>query len=56
MTTTLAIDWAALGLDPSRAAITAQPIEGFQPARSFPPGEPIPVPRGKGWLLTIAAR
>jgi hypothetical protein len=56
LSTTLTIDWKALGLDSSRATLTAPRIDGFQPARSFRVGEPIPVPRGKGWLLTLAAR
>ena len=50
---TLAIDWAALGLDPASAAITAPAIENFQPARTFAAGDAIPVEPGKGWLLTI---
>jgi hypothetical protein len=50
----LAIDWAALGLDPAKASIAAPAIENFQPARTFAAGEAIPVEPGKGWLLTIA--
>jgi len=51
----LAIDWHALGIDPAAARLTAPGIEGFQPARTFRPGEPIPVEPGKGWLLVIDA-
>jgi hypothetical protein len=51
----LAIDWGALGIDPASARITAPGIESFQPARTFRPGEPIPVEPGKGWLLVIDA-
>jgi hypothetical protein len=49
----LAIDWAALGLDPAKAVITAPAIENFQPARTFAAGDAIPVEPGKGWLLVI---
>ena len=52
----LTIDWPALGIDPAAATITAPEIAGFQPARTFAPGEPIPVPKGKGWLLVFAPR
>jgi hypothetical protein len=53
---TLAIDWRALGIDSTRATITAPAIERFQPAAAFKPGEPIPVPPGKGWLLVVEGR
>ena len=53
---TLDIDWAALGLDPGSVSITAPAIRDFQDAATFRPGQPIHVPKGKGWLLTIAAR
>jgi hypothetical protein len=49
----LVVDWAALGLDSTRATITAPAIDSFQPARSFKIGEPIPVAPGKGWLLEL---
>ena len=52
----LAIDWKALGLDPSRARLTAPAIEGFQPAASFAPTDRIRVDPGRGWLLVIDAR
>ena len=38
----LAIDWKALGLDPSRARLTAPAIEGFQPAGVLRPDRPHP--------------
>jgi hypothetical protein len=47
------IDWKALGLDPDTAALTAPAIEGFQEARTFKPGEPIPIEPGKGWVLVV---
>jgi hypothetical protein len=54
--TALRIDWNALGLDSSRAVIEAPAIEGFQPSRTFKPGDPIPVEKGKGWLLLISEK
>jgi len=52
----LAIDWRALGLDSSRAVIRAEPIDSFQPAATFAPGDSIPLAPARGWLLTIAPR
>ncbi|MFT4197751.1 MAG: DUF6067 family protein [Pseudoxanthomonas sp.] len=49
----LAIDWRALGIDPHRARISAMPIDGFQPARSFAVDAPVPIEPGKGWLLLV---
>lgn len=49
----LHVDWEKIGIDRTRATITAPAIPGFQPARSFRPDEPIPVQPGKGWLLII---
>ena len=49
----LQIDWKALGIDPAKATITAQAIDGFQPARNFARGEAIPLEPGKGWLLVV---
>ena len=49
----LAINWRALGLDSTRVRIDAPEIPGFQPARSFAVGEPVPVPNGRGWLLIV---
>lgn len=50
---TLQIDWKTLGLDPARVRVYAPEIPGYQPARSFRVGEPIPVPPGRGWLIRI---
>jgi hypothetical protein len=47
----LIVDWAALGIDSTRATLMAPAIDSFQPAREFRIGEPIPVAPGKGWLL-----
>jgi hypothetical protein len=51
---TLAVEWRALGLDPSRARLTAPAIEGFQPGASFAPADRIRVDPGRGWLLVLA--
>jgi hypothetical protein len=52
---TLSVDWRALGIDRSRARITAPPIAGFQDRASFSPEAPIHVEPGRGWLLVIDA-
>jgi len=52
----LAIDWRGLGLDPSRARLTAPAIEGFQPAASFAATDRIRVEPGRGWLLVLDTR
>lgn len=49
----LAIDWKALGLEPGAATLTAPAIEGFQEARRFEVGQPIPVEPARGWLVVI---
>ena len=51
--TRLKIDWRALGLDPSRARLTAPEIPGIQLPASFRPDEPLPVDPGKGWILVL---
>ena len=50
---TLTIDWKRLGIDPARATLTAQAIDGFQESRAFKPTDAIPVEPGKGWLLVV---
>lgn len=52
----LNIDWEALGIDPAGAMLTAPAIDEFQEARRFRPGDAIPVPPGKGWLLILEER
>jgi hypothetical protein len=47
----LDIDWKRLGVDPAKAKLTAPPIESFQDAAVFKPGDAISVRPGKGWLL-----
>ncbi len=49
----LAIDWKALGLSAGKATLVATPVDGFQQAATFKPGDPIPVEPGKGWLLVL---
>ena len=49
----LQIDWKALGIDPSKAIITAPEIKNFQPAKEFSIDETIHVEKNKGWLLWI---
>jgi hypothetical protein len=47
----LGIDWRRLGIDPAKAKLTALPIESFQDAAVFKPGDAISIMPGKGWLL-----
>jgi hypothetical protein len=49
----LNIDWAALGLDPEKATITAPEVSSFQHAAVYRPGDLIPVERNKGLLLVV---
>ncbi len=49
----LKIDWAALGLDPTKAKLYAPEIDGIQSEDLFEPTDAIPVqPRG-GWMFII---
>ena len=52
-TVRLTIDWQQLGIDPAKATITAPDMKNFQTGRTFRIDEPIPVQKGKGWLLII---
>ncbi len=49
----LTLDWDALGLDPERATLYAPPLKDFQNEALFRPGDPIPVPSARGWLLVL---
>lgn len=49
----LNIDWEALGIDPSKATLTAAAIDKFQKAASFDLEQAIEVRPGKGWLLEL---
>ena len=48
---TLSVDWAALGLDPSKVTLYALEIENFQQEGNWKPGDEIVVPKGKGLLI-----
>ena len=49
----LKIDWKKLGIDSSKAIITAPEIKNLQPQKSFSINDEIPVTKAKGWLLII---
>ena len=49
----LDIDWAALGLDPSKATLHAPEVDLFQTEQTWKPGDTITVPKGKGLLIVI---
>ncbi len=49
----LRIDWRLAGIDPAHASIEAPEIANFQSGQHFPIDGPIPVQKGKGWLLVI---
>jgi hypothetical protein len=51
VTVRLQINGAAIGFDPASMNLYAPPIQGFQSETQFKPGDGIPVPPGKGWLL-----
>ena len=47
----LSIDWAKLGLDPSKVTLHAPAIENVQQETTWKPGDEIVVPKGKGLLI-----
>lgn len=47
----LSIDWAKLGLDPSKVTLHAPAIENFQQETTWKPSDEIVVPKGKGLLI-----
>lgn len=49
----LQINWEALGINPANAVLEAPAVANFQPARTFTPGDKIPVQKNKGWLLVL---
>jgi hypothetical protein len=53
---TLAIDYAALGLDPARLTVSAPNIDGVQKAQSFPTAEGPFVLAGGGIVLLLQAQ
>jgi hypothetical protein len=50
----LDVDWAALGLDPHLARLTAPAVKDFQDAALFAPGDEIPIEPGRGWMLVAS--
>jgi hypothetical protein len=54
---TLAVDWAALGLDAATATVTLPAIAGVQDAATLPSAEgPFAIAPNGGLLMLIAAR
>jgi hypothetical protein len=53
VTCRLQIDWERLGLDQEKARLVAPEIQDFQPSDSFWIEGPVPVEKGKGWLLIL---
>jgi hypothetical protein len=49
----LTINWKELGIDPAKAVIEAPAVNNFQPALQYHLEDPLPVAKGKGWLLWI---
>ena len=49
----LKIDWASLGLDGRKARLRGPKIDGLQAERTFAPGDVVPVPPGRGWMLIV---
>lgn len=49
----LQIDWNKLGIDSSKATITAPEVKNFQHAGMFKPGDQLTIEKGKGLLLII---
>lgn len=47
----LSIDWAKLGLDPSKVTLHAPAIENFQQETTWKPSDEIVIPKGKGLLI-----
>jgi len=49
----LRIDWAALGMNPRNASLSAPEIPDFQKETRFAPSPEIPMEPGRGWLLLL---
>jgi hypothetical protein len=49
----LKTDWKGLGIDPSKATITAPEVMNFQPKAEFKDGQEIKVEKGKGWMIVV---
>lgn len=52
-TVNLSIDWKALGLDPAKVKLHAPKVDWFQEEATWNVGDPINVPKGKGYLIVI---
>ncbi len=55
-TVNLKIDGRWLGTRAQTMKLEARPIPGFQEARTFSIGEPIPIQPKRGWMLELGAR
>lgn len=51
--THLKVDWKAVGIEAKKAHFRVIPIEGFQSAQLWNPGDLIDVPGGKGFLILV---
>lgn len=49
----LSVDWAKLGLDPSKVTLHAPAIDNFQSEAAWKPGDKITVPKGQGLLIIV---
>ncbi len=49
--TDIAVEWKALGLDPSKITLTAPEIKGMQTPQSFRAGDRLPVKKAQGLIL-----
>ena len=56
MNVRLSIDWRTLGINPAAAKLRAPEVRDFQPSAQFNPDAPIPVQKGRGWLLIVEPR
>ena len=52
----LTVDFARLGLDPTKTSWWAPAVSQFQPSAAFRVGDAIPVAPGRGWLLILEER
>ncbi len=50
----LAVDWSALALDPSKTTLTAPAIENIQSARVYHVGDRLPIRKAQGLILIAA--
>lgn len=55
-TVSLRLDWAQLGLDPSRCVLRAPEVDRFQPEASWQVGDRITVAPKRGWLIYVEPR